>query len=84
MSATDQGVRCDECGRFFRYDEPGASTLFVPSTPFTYEECVDQCARCTRKHGPPLSRQNVRRDRTTFVAPTNETRDAPDSTETPR
>jgi rubredoxin len=51
--------RCDRCGRFYRWREPGSSWVFVPDTPFTHEEDIDWCAKCTAKHGRPMSRQNV-------------------------
>jgi hypothetical protein len=52
-------LRCDTCGRFIAYQEPGSSWVFVPSSDITYEENKDQCKRCTDKHGPPLPKQNV-------------------------
>lgn len=63
-------AKCDECGRFFQWREPGSAWVFVPDTPFTYEESRDVCARCVAEHGRPLPQQtSVRVDMCSGVQP---------------
>lgn len=53
-------VRCDTCGKFMKWQEPGSSWMFVPSSDApSYEENAEQCKRCTEKHGPLVPMQNV-------------------------
>jgi hypothetical protein len=52
-------VRCDTCGRFMRYREPGSSAVFVPDSAMSYEENREQCAACTKKYGKLMPNQNV-------------------------
>ena len=62
MSATDTGIRCDSCGKFFAYGEVGSSWCFVPDSLVSYEESRDWCAKCTAIHGKPIPHQSVRLD----------------------
>lgn len=48
---------CDCCGRFAF--GVGSSHLFVPDTPFTYEENKSRCPRCTLLHGQISSSQGI-------------------------
>jgi ribosomal protein S14 len=59
---TAERMRCDTCGRFFHYQEPGSSWVFVPDSGISYEENKDQCKKCTEKHGLPFPAQSVRLD----------------------
>jgi hypothetical protein len=69
-------MKCDGCGRFFRYKEPGSSWVFVPSSDApSYEESVDWCAACTEKHGRPRPRQRVRVEMCSGVYDATENRD---------
>lgn len=56
-------VRCDTCGKFMQYMQKGSSWAFVPSSDISYEENIEQCAKCTKKYGRPIPFQNVRLDR---------------------
>ena len=59
---------CDGCGQFLPWIlKPGSSSLFVPDTPFTYEEDIIYCPTCTNKYGTPVSRQHVDTSQTSFV-----------------
>lgn len=56
----DMRRHCDGCGQFLPlWLDHGSSHLFVPDTPFTYEEDTIHCPKCTKKYGPPVSWQNV-------------------------
>ena len=55
-------TKCDTCGKYMRYQEPGSSWVFVPCSDLSYEENIDQCKQCTEKYGLPIPRQNVNID----------------------
>ncbi len=52
-------MRCNTCGRFMEYQEPGSSWVFVPGSDISWEEDKDQCKKCTDKYGPLLPSQSV-------------------------
>jgi hypothetical protein len=54
--------RCDWCGKFMAYDDPDASSEFIPDSAYSYEEIVHRCGPCTRNQGRACSLQS-------FVAP---------------
>lgn len=59
--------RCELCGRFMPFNQPGSSWVYVPDSYMSYEEIFDRCRRCTEKHGPCRSQQNVRQEMCTGV-----------------
>lgn len=54
--------KCDSCGRFFSYNQPGSSWVFVPDSDISYEENKVRCRECTERHGRPIPLQTVNID----------------------
>ena len=52
-------ARCNTCGAFMKWQEPGASWVFVPDSAVSHEECKDQCKKCTDKYGMLVPHQSV-------------------------
>jgi hypothetical protein len=52
-------TRCDTCGRYMKYMEPGSSWKFVPSSDISYEEIGESCKKCTYTYGRIFPMQNV-------------------------
>jgi hypothetical protein len=64
-------INCDNCGKFINFSDldkgGGGSTLFVPETPFTFEEQIFRCKKCTSIIGSPISIKNVVGNLTSFI-----------------
>lgn len=59
------GPRCDSCGRFFRWQEPGSSWVMVPAIDVPGHSLGDErerCAKCTVKYGPAVCGPQYRAD----------------------
>jgi len=62
-------IYCDGCGRFMNPNQPGSSWAHVPASDISYEENIEYCPTCTKRHGRPIPMQSVNLDVCTgFIA----------------
>lgn len=52
-------LKCDVCGKYMKYQEPGSAWAFVPESDISREEDIEQCKKCTDKWGVPIPFQSV-------------------------
>ena len=60
MKPIKYDVKCDNCGRFIKYEDIGsgnATLMFIPDSDVSHEEIKFRCPKCTIKLGKPISNQ---------------------------